>query len=82
MNIVALGGDGTGPEVLREALKALRVVEAWSDVPFHVEDIPCGGQYYLQHGRDWPEGSEEKCRRADAILLGRWGGPRPTAAVR
>ena len=78
MKIVALGGDGTGPEVLREALKILRVVQAWSGVQFDVEEIPCGGQYYLEHGRDWPEGSEEKCAAADAILLGAVGWPSPT----
>lgn len=77
MKIVTLGGDGTGPEVLREALKCLKVVEAWAGAKFEIVDIPCGGQYYLEHGRDWPEGSEEKCREADAILLGAVGWPSP-----
>jgi hypothetical protein len=39
---------------------------------------PCGGRYFVEHGdRDWPAGSEERCRAADVILLGAvgWNGP-------
>ena len=39
-------------------------------VGFALEEIPCGGKFFLEHGsRDWPEGAEERCRAADAILL-------------
>lgn len=77
VKVVALGGDGTGPEVLQHGLAVLQVVEQWSGLKFEVESIPCGGQYYLEHGRDWPEGSEERCRQADVILLGAVGWPAP-----
>lgn len=77
VKVVALGGDGTGPEVLEHGLAVLRVVEQWSGLKFEVESIPCGGQYYLEHGRDWPEGAEERCRQADVILLGAVGWPAP-----
>lgn len=77
ISVVALGGDGTGPEVLGHGLRVLRAVEAWSGIAFSVESIDCGGQYYLRHGRDWPEGSEERCRAADVILLGAVGWPAP-----
>lgn len=77
MKVLALGGDGTGPEVLAEALKVLKVVGQVADLKFEVEELPCGGQYYLAHGRDWPEGSLEKCRQADLILLGAVGWPSP-----
>ncbi len=40
---------------------------------FEIEEIPCGGHYYLQHEQEWPDGSFEKCQRADAILLGAVG---------
>jgi 3-isopropylmalate dehydrogenase len=50
-------------------------------VRFEVEEIPCGGQYYLEHGsRDWPEGAEERCAAADVILLGAVGWPTATGA--
>ena len=77
IHVVALGGDGTGPEVLGHALAVLEAVQKWSGIAFEVESIPCGGQYYLEHGRDWPEGSEERCRVADVILLGAVGWPAP-----
>ena len=75
---VALPGDGIGPEVMREALRALRRAAEKHGVSFEVDEIPCGGKYYLEHGRDWPEGSDERCRAADVILLGAVGWPSPT----
>ena len=77
VGVVALGGDGTGPEVLEHGLRVLRVVEEWSGLPFKVESIECGGQYYLEHGCDWPAGSEQRCAQADVILLGAVGWPAP-----
>ncbi len=75
-HVVALPGDGTGPEVLREGLKVLRCVGEATGIDFEVEEIPCGGQFYLEHGsRDWPEGAEERCDVADVILLGAVGWP-------
>lgn len=77
VTVVALGGDGTGPEVLEHSLKVLNVVAEWSGVQFQIDRVDCGGQYYLKHGRDWPEGSEQKCTEADVILLGAVGWPAP-----
>jgi 3-isopropylmalate dehydrogenase len=70
---VALPGDGIGPEVLNSALRVLSAVGELSQVDFNVEVIPCGGHYYVEHEAEWPEGSFEKCQRADAILLGAVG---------
>src|SRR5262245_46975733 len=78
--IVALPGDGTGPEVMREGLRVLDAVAAPLDLKFEVGQIPAGGQYFLGDGkrlRDWPEGSEERCAAADLILLGAVGWPDP-----
>ncbi|MEK6284520.1 MAG: isocitrate/isopropylmalate family dehydrogenase [Acidobacteriota bacterium] len=71
--IVALPGDGIGTEVLACALRVLSVVGALFHVDFKVEEIPCGGHYYVEHETEWPEGSFEKCQAADAILLGAVG---------
>ena len=79
--LVTLGGDGTGPEVMREGLRVLHAISAKLDVSWDVDDIPCGGQYYLEHGdRDWPEGAEARCDAADLILLGAVGWPSPTGS--
>ncbi len=75
--IVLLPGDGAGAEVMHQARRVLdRVAEAYG-LQFDLEEIPCGGQYYLQYGRDWPEGSERRCAAADLILLGAVGWPDP-----
>ena len=76
--VTLLPGDGIGPEVMRQAQEVLEEVSRSTGLRFELEEIPCGGQYYLRHGsRDWPEGSEEKCERADLILLGAVGWPSP-----
>jgi 3-isopropylmalate dehydrogenase len=81
IRVVALPGDGTGPEVMAQGLRVLRAVGTQTGIQFDVEEIPCGGQYYLQHGsRDWPEGAEERCAAADVILLGAVGWPAATGA--
>jgi isocitrate/isopropylmalate dehydrogenase len=71
--IVALPGDGIGPEVLSCALRVLRAVGELFHVDFKVEEIPSGGHYYAEHELEWPEGSFKKCEAADAILLGAVG---------
>ncbi len=72
-NIVALPGDGIGPEVLSCALKVLNTAGELFQINFAVEEIPCGGHYYAEHEIEWPEGSFEKCEAADAVLLGAVG---------
>ncbi|MBW2525832.1 MAG: isocitrate/isopropylmalate dehydrogenase family protein [Deltaproteobacteria bacterium] len=76
-SIALLPGDGTGVEVAAQARRVLDAIAAKTDISFDIEEIPCGGQYFLEHGRDWPEGSEEKCKRADVSLLGAVGWPDP-----
>src|SRR5262245_30314562 len=74
-----LPGDGIGAEVAADARALLDVVGAALGVELAVTEIPCGGKYYLDHGeqRDWPDGSEDRCARADAVILGAvgWAGP-------
>src|SRR5258707_5932117 len=69
-NIVALPGDGIGPEVLSCALNVLHTAGELFQIDFQVEEIPCGGHYYAEHETEWPEGSFEKYEAADAIVLG------------
>jgi len=75
--LVALPGDGIGAEVLADARALVELVAPAIGVAFEIEEIPCGGKYFLEHGVDWPDGSRDKCRAADAILLGAvgWSGP-------
>src|SRR5262245_11156059 len=76
--IVLLPGDGIGAEVIADARALLEVIGPAIGVGFALDEIACGGKFYLDHGsRDWPEGAEDRCAAADAILLGAvgWNGP-------
>ena len=72
-DIVALPGDGIGPEVLSAALRVLNLAGELFQIGFKIEEIHCGGHYYAEHEIEWPEGSFEKCEAADAIILGAVG---------
>ena len=76
-SIVTLPGDGIGPEVTAQAVGVLKVAAEKYGVAFAFEEIPGGGEYYLEHGREWDEGSEARCDASDAILLGAVGANDP-----
>jgi len=76
-HVVTLPGDGIGPEVTVQAVGVLNVAAEAAGVGFDFEEIPGGGEYYLEHGSEWPEGSEARCDAADAILLGAVGAQHP-----
>lgn len=76
-HVVTLPGDGVGPEVTAQAVAVLEAAAGRHGVAFDFEEIPGGGEYYLAHEREWPEGSEERCAAADAILLGAVGAQDP-----
>ena len=73
--IVLLPGDGTGPEVMREAVKVIEAVESTFGLKFDKVSYPMGGEHWLATGEEWPEGTFEACKAADAILLGAVGHP-------
>jgi len=78
-SVVSLPGDGIGVEVLREGLRVLHAVADALGLSFQVEEIQCGGRFYLEHGsRDWEEGAEEKVKAADVVFLGAvgWNDPK------
>ncbi len=77
LKIALLPGDGIGVEVMAEARKLLDATIAALEMTVEYDEIPCGGQYYLEHGVDWPAGSLDRCRAADVILLGAVGWPDP-----
>ncbi len=72
-DIVILPGDGIGPEVIEQGARILELIENAGICTFNIESIPCAGSYYIDHGEEWPEGSLERCKKADAILLGAIG---------
>ncbi|QCQ21225.1 3-isopropylmalate dehydrogenase [Desulfoglaeba alkanexedens] len=79
--VAVIPGDGTGPEVMREALKVLTTVAA--EEGFGVETFPydLGGDRYLKTGEILPNGVVDELRGFDAILLGAIGHPDVTPGV-
>ncbi|MBV70385.1 MAG: 3-isopropylmalate dehydrogenase [Myxococcales bacterium] len=75
--IALLPGDGTGVEVAAQANRTLKALGELLSIRFEIDEIPCGGEYYLEHGKDWPDDADARCRAADVILLGAVGWPSP-----
>lgn len=74
--IAVIAGDGIGPDVVAEGIKALNCVAA-ADGSFSFDYIhfPWGCEYYLREGRMMPEDGLETLKEFDAILLGAVGYP-------
>jgi 3-isopropylmalate dehydrogenase len=72
--IGVIRGDGTGPEVVAEALKVLASVSDGFQV--QLEEFDLGADRYLRTGETLPDDELEGLRACDAILLGAVGDPR------
>ncbi len=68
--IAVLEGDGIGPEIVREAIRVLRVIEKKYDHEFILEYAPFGAAAYFSEGSPFPEKTKQVCDRADAIIKG------------
>jgi 3-isopropylmalate dehydrogenase len=74
-NIAVIPGDGTGPEVVLEAIKALHAVAEKADFQVRLVHFDLGGERYLRTGETLPAGVLEELKTYDAILLGAIGHP-------
>ena len=74
--IAVIRGDGIGPEIVEQALRILRRVEARFGHRFTYEDVWMGGCAIDRYGSSLPDEMLEKARQADAVLLGAVGGPK------
>src|SRR5664280_2013314 len=73
--IAVIGGDGTGPEVVREGLKVLGAVNGKFGIKMEFTDFDFGGERYLRTGEVLPETAVSDLRQFDAIYLGAIGHP-------
>lgn len=74
--IAVLAGDGIGPEVMKQALKVLEVVEKKFDFTIEKQEAPIGGAAYDLTNHPFPEETKRICDESDAILFGSIGGPK------
>ncbi len=73
--IAVLPGDGTGPEVVREALKVLDAVSRLEGFTTEQVHYDLGGDRYLRTGEVLPQSALDELRTFDSILLGAIGHP-------
>lgn len=74
-NIAVIGGDGTGPEVVREALKVLAVAQQKFGFKLNYTNYDFGGARFLKTGETLPDSAIEDFRKQHAIFLGAIGHP-------
>jgi 3-isopropylmalate dehydrogenase len=86
LNIAVLPGDGVGPEVTNQAIKALKAIAMEFDHTFTFTYAPVGAIAIDQTGNPLPEETLDVCEATDAILFGAIGHPKydndPSAKVR
>ncbi|HVO27917.1 MAG TPA: 3-isopropylmalate dehydrogenase [Candidatus Margulisiibacteriota bacterium] len=74
-DIALIGGDGTGPEVAREAVKVLEAAARRFDLKLNFVPFDFGGDRYLRTGEVLPDSAVDELRKFPAILLGAIGHP-------
>ena len=74
-NIGVMPGDGTGPEVVAEGVKALEALSKKCGFDLQFKKFGLGGEQYLKDGTLLPAGILEDLKGMDAIFLGAIGHP-------
>jgi 3-isopropylmalate dehydrogenase len=74
-NIAVIGGDGTGPEVIREAVKVLQAASPKFNFKLDLQHYDLGGDRYLRTKEVMPDSVVNELRKFPAILLGAIGHP-------
>ena len=74
-DVAVIGGDGTGPEVTREALKVSEAAAAKFGFKLNWHPYDLGGERYLKTGEVLPDSAVTELRKFKAIYLGAVGHP-------
>ena len=74
-NIAVIGGDGTGPEVVREAIKVLDTASKKFGIKLNYTNYDLGGERYLRTNEALPDSAVAELGKFPAILLGAIGHP-------
>ncbi len=73
--IAVVPGDGTGPEVIAEGLKVLKVASEKYGFKYEMVHYDLGGERYLRTGETLPVSVLGELRKVNAIYLGAIGHP-------
>ena len=74
-NVAVIGGDGTGPEVIREAIKVLDAASGKFGFKLNYTNYDFGGARYLRTNEVLPDSAVSDLRKFPVILLGAIGHP-------
>jgi len=74
-NIALMGGDGTGPEVLREGVKVLDAAASKFNIKLNYTDYDFGGDRYMKTGETLSQSNIDELAKHNAIFLGAIGHP-------
>ena len=74
-NIGVIGGDGTGPEVIREGVKVLKAAAKLYGFDIKFTDYDFGGERYLATGKIIDDAEIQALKKHDALFLGAIGHP-------
>ena len=75
-NIAVIKGDGIGPEIVTEAMKAMEVVGEKFGHTFNFTECYAGGNAIDKYGIPLPQETLDVCKASDSVLLGAVGGPK------
>jgi hypothetical protein len=81
IKIAVLAGDGIGPEVMREAIKVLRVAGKKFGFELGLTEAPVGWAGIDASGKALPDATLALCRNSEAILFGSVGLPDRDPAI-
>ncbi|NDC82323.1 3-isopropylmalate dehydrogenase [bacterium] len=73
--IAVIAGDGTGPEVIREAIKVLDEAQKHYNFALSYSHLNYDGDRYLTEGKTLEDHELDQLKQFDAILLGAIGHP-------
>ncbi|EDM44421.1 3-isopropylmalate dehydrogenase [unidentified eubacterium SCB49] len=86
INIGVLPGDGIGPEVTAQAIKALKAIAGEYNHTFNFKSAAVGAIAIDETGSPLPKATLDLCKASDAILFGAIGHPKydndPSAKIR
>ena len=67
LNIGIIGGDGTGPEVIAEAVKVLEAIQH-EDLNLNLTHLPFNGERYIQDKLTLTDEELNDLKQYDALL--------------
>jgi 3-isopropylmalate dehydrogenase len=74
--ISVVPGDGIGPEIMDEGIKALEAVGDVCGIKFNWKYFPHGAEHYLETGEVLPDEALKEMEKTESIFLGAVGDPR------